>query len=133
MRAFKTLAVAAVLLLAAGAAQAQERGKVHMANVLINPVEFKIGGGPTKTLPGGEWTLYDTDPGNHKVTVRLSSGEELSEIGTFANTDLTRFGSSLYWCVAVVSQDDQADTDPMLLLLTPDQCRRVLEAGEPID
>ena len=133
MRALNTLALSAVLVLAAGAVHAQPVGKVHFANVMSGPVQFSVGSGPMKSAPGGQWVLYDTAPGTHKVTVKLSNGQELSQTGTFANADLTRFGSGLYWCIAVVAQSDTSDDNPMLLLLDPDQCKRVLEAGEPID
>lgn len=133
MRAFKTLAVVAVLLAGAGAAQAQPAGKIHFANVLMNPVQFSVGSLPARTLPGGQWFLYDSAPGTHRVTVRLSNGQQLSETGRFDNADLTQFGSGRYWCVAVVGESDTSDANPILLLLDPDQCKRVLEAGEPID
>jgi hypothetical protein len=133
MRALKTLAVSAVLLLAAGAAQAQPAGKVHFANVLINPVQFSVGAAPARSVPGGQWVLYDTASGTHKVTVRLANGQELSRTGQFDNADLTTFGKGRYWCVAVVGDSDTSDDNPLLLLLDPDQCKRVLEAGEPID
>ncbi len=133
MNALKTLAVSAALLLFAGAAQAQPAGKVHFANVLMNPVQFSVGSAPPRTVPGGQWSLYDTTPGTHKVTVRLSNGQELSETGRFDNADLTLFGKGMYWCVAVIGESDTSDADPILLLLAPEQCKSVLEAGEPID
>ena len=133
MKAFKTLAMAAALLLAAGAAQAQPVGKLHFSNVLMNPVQFSVGSAPARSLPGGQWFLYDTAPGTHKVTVRLANGQELSRTGQFDTADLTTFGKGRYWCAAVVGESDDSDDSPVLLLLDPAQCKRVLEAGEPID
>ncbi|MBI1405100.1 MAG: hypothetical protein GC145_03120 [Caulobacter sp.] len=127
---FRTVCLAGAVALMAGAVQAQAADRIHFANVTGGDVTLQVDSASPLLAGRGNWRTTEAAAGTHRITVHPTSGADDVESWSFKAEELTPFGVNRYWCVGYIGGSGEA---PLLMKLTADQCKRVLDAGGPIN
>lgn len=125
----RTVSLAGAVALLAGVVQAQAADRIHFANVTGGDVTLQVDSATPLLVGGGNWRTTETAAGSHRITVKPTTGATDVKTWLFKADELTTFGDNRYWCVGFIGGEGQT---PLLMKLTADQCKRVLDAGGPI-